>query len=146
MVANLCAEASYLCADDPLMRAVHSAVNNSRTGGTRLKIRNAVIFNLNRMHPLFCVLFFFLLQMMAYLYAAGSYLFADHHLMCGIHLAMAKYLCREDRMSEAAYHQHQCLVVYCSIFSRYVGIFALLGLGLSLGRLSHGRYTFNATN
>lgn len=59
------------------------------------------------------------MQTTAYLYAAASYLFLDHHLMCSVHQAMARFLRHDRRTSEEAYHLHQMLVVYNTIFGRY---------------------------
>ena len=80
------------------------------------KMKRTVFTSLPLRH---CVRRYFLLQTTAYLHAAATYLCADHHLMCSVHLAMARFLNHEGRTSEEAYHHHQRLVVYDSIFGRY---------------------------
>lgn len=60
-----------------------------------------------------------LVQTVTMVYAAGLYLFADHHLMGGLHEFMAALLEYEARMYEAAYHQHQRLAIFHQTFNRY---------------------------
>ncbi|CAM9627634.1 unnamed protein product, partial [Ectocarpus fasciculatus] len=53
----------------------------------------------------------------------GVYLFADHHLMCSLHREMAGVLLElsdsgVSRWTEAAYHLHQLLVGYDTMFGR----------------------------
>lgn len=58
-------------------------------------------------------------------YAAGVYMFAEHYLMCQLHLEMA--VCLNDqndntgvtRAGEAAYHLHQMLVGHITMLGRY---------------------------
>lgn len=62
---------------------------------------------------------FLLVQIVTMVYAAGLYLFADHHLMGSVHEYMAALLEYEARMHEAAYHQHQRLAIFHQTFDRY---------------------------
>lgn len=70
------------------------------------------------------------LQMVAYLYGAGTYLFTGHYFMPRLHLSMARFLEREGRMAEGAYHHHQRLVLYRTIFDRYMTNGEFTGLSI----------------
>lgn len=65
------------------------------------------------------IVFVLLVQLVTMVYAAGLYLFADHHLMGSVHEYMAALLEYEARMHEAAYHQHQRLAIFHQTFDRY---------------------------
>lgn len=71
------------------------------------------------------------LQISKQAYAAGVYLFAEHHMMLRLHEDMAVCLDGQTdnagvtREGEAAYHIHQMLVRHISMFGRYGGVVML---------------------